>query len=105
MTQRQGARIACHNIRRRTIICELCGAAWEERYIGLILMTGHGDPVCPRCLPPTLTVEGMIEAEVSITLLHDQADPAAIRQNVTERYQKFSASAPPAPPESQTKPA
>jgi hypothetical protein len=32
------------------------------------------------------------EAEISITLLTDKTDPAAIRKNVTERYQKFLAS-------------
>jgi hypothetical protein len=92
MTQRHRAKIACHNIPRHTIICELCGAAWEERFVGAILTTGKGEPMCPRCLPPTLSVEGMIEAEISIALLHDQADPTAIRQNVTDRYQKFLAS-------------
>ena len=66
--------------------------SWEERFVGVALTTGTRAPICPRCLPPTLTVEGMIEAEISITLLNDKTDPAAIRQNVTERYQKFLAS-------------
>ena len=95
MTQHHRAKLACHNIPRRTIICALCGAAWEERFVGVALTTVTDDPICPRCLPPTITVEGMIEAEISITLLHDQADPVAIRQNVTERYQKFLASSNP----------
>jgi hypothetical protein len=92
MTQRHRAKIACHNIPRRTVICDLCCAAWEERFIGAVVETGKYEPVCPRCIPRSLSVEGMIEAEISITLLTDKNDPAAIRKNVTERYQKFLAS-------------
>jgi hypothetical protein len=92
MTQRHRAKVACHNIPCRTVACTLCGAAWEERYVGVTLVASKEAPVCPRCIPPTLTVEGMIEAEVSITLLHDLADPAAIRRKIMERYQQFVAS-------------
>jgi len=89
MTQRFRAKIVCHNIPSRTVICTRCGAAWEERYIGVATATAKAAPVCPRCIPPTLTADGLIEAEISISLLAADADPAAIRHNVTERYAEF----------------
>ena len=91
MTQRFRAKIVCHNIPSRTVICSICGAAWEERYIGVATTAGEPAPVCPRCIPLTLTAGGMIEAEISITLLASDADPAAIRRNITERYAEFIA--------------
>ena len=89
--QRFQAKIVCHKIPSRSVICTLCGAVWQERYIGVRTATGQPAPVCPRCIPPTLTPDGMIEAEISITLLAADTDPAAIRRNVTERYVEFLA--------------
>ena len=92
MPQHYRAQMSCHDIPRRTVVCCLCSAAWEECYVAVTLATDQDKPVCPRCLPSTLTVEDVIEAEISVTLLTDRADPAAIRKDVTERYQKFLAS-------------
>ena len=87
--QRFRAKIVCRKTPRRTVICTLCGAVWEERFIGVRTATGQPAPVCPRCIPPMLTADGMIEAEISMSLLSADADPATIRRTATERYGQF----------------
>jgi len=87
--QRFRAKIVCHKTPRRTVICTLCGAVWEERFIGVRTATGDTAPVRPPCISPTVTADGMIEAEISMSLLSAVADPATIRRTAIERYGQF----------------
>ena len=82
-----------YHLSQRHITCSRCGALWQERFVGVGTATGGSvGPLCPRCIPLPMTVDLVIEAEVTSTLSAAAgADPAEIRRTVAERYAEFLA--------------
>ena len=84
-----------HKIPSRAVICALCAAAWEERFVGVSRFNSDGrktdgqSHLCPRCLPPSLTVDFVMEQEIELAALEPDADPVEVRRAVAARYATF----------------
>ena len=85
-----------YHLSDRHIACSCCGAVWQEHFVGVATARDGGvNPLCPRCIPSSLKVDLVIDAEAKCTLgLAALADPATVWRTVAERYAEFLNSAP-----------
>jgi len=103
--QRFGIGVVYHQ-NQRTVACGQCGAAWQERFIGVSYFNSDGrksdgeSHLCPRCIMAPLTVDFVIEQEIALALTcSDGRDAAQVRKDTIARYEEFLASpiSPPIP--------
>jgi hypothetical protein len=83
---------------RHKVTCSQCGAAWEERFIGVRRFNCYGrksdgeSALCPRCIMAPLTIDFLIEHEIALAVSSsDDFSSAEIRRKITERYERFLA--------------
>jgi len=103
--QRFATGLVYHKFPSHTIICALCAAAWEERFVGVSYFNSGGrkidghSHVCPRCLPP-LTLDFVMEQETTLAAIEPD-DTAAPSRSVTRGFspRRIDAGGPAAAPE------
>src|SRR5439155_20865451 len=96
--QRFGIGVVYHQ-NQRTVACGQCGAAWQERFIGVSYFNSDGrksdgeSHLCPRCIMAPLTVDFVIErSEERRVGKSDGCDGAQVRKDTIARYEEFLAS-------------
>ena len=81
--------------RQLKVTCCRCGAAWEERFLGVRYMSSDGrkgdgeNQLCPRCIEAPLSIGFLIRQEIAWASLEPNADPEEVRRNVIARYTQF----------------
>ena len=92
--QRFGIGVVYHQ-NQRTVACGQCGAAWQERFIGVSYFNSDGrksdgeSHLCPRCIMAPLTVDFVIEQEIALAVGSSSATSAQVRKDTIARYEEF----------------